>query len=178
MSIRQQSQQLAGEVVVPYSVVGCCDKVEKHSSGLLLSRKAILDILCHQGDLVHGRPPVSKARLLLWDQWVDDWFGTSVDESLENFKGVTQQRYGTVAIWVPSGFSGLGLATASALFQIFGVLSWRMQEGRKSQNQDLRADPVWSINSVKMESNPRDFPGFRRLRPEASSSGLKGSEIL
>ena len=53
-----------------------------------------------------------------------------------------------------------------------------MQELRKSQNQDLRADPAWSINSGKMESNPGDFPGFKRLRAAANSSGLKGSEIL
>jgi len=30
----------------------------------------------------------------------------------------------------------------------------------------------------KMESNSGDFPGFRRLRAAANSSGLKGSEIL
>jgi len=53
-----------------------------------------------------------------------------------------------------------------------------MQELRKSQNQDLRADPAWSINSGKMESNTGDFPGFKRLRAAASSPGLKGSEIL
>jgi len=53
-----------------------------------------------------------------------------------------------------------------------------MQEVRKSQNQDLKADPAWSINSGKMESNPGDFPDFRCLRAAASSSGLKGSEIL
>jgi len=53
-----------------------------------------------------------------------------------------------------------------------------MQELGKSQNQDLRAEPVWSRNSRKMESNPRDVPDFRRLRAAASSSGLKGSEIL
>jgi len=50
-----------------------------------------------------------------------------------------------------------------------------MQEVRKSQNRDLRADPAWSINSGEMESNPGDFPGFRHLRAAASSSGLKGS---
>jgi len=33
-----------------------------------------------------------------------------------------------------------------------------MQEVRKLQNQDLRADPAWSMNSGKMESDPRDFP--------------------
>jgi len=53
-----------------------------------------------------------------------------------------------------------------------------MQELRKSQNQDLIADPAWSINSGKMECNPGDFPGFRRLRAAANTSGLKGSEIL
>ena len=53
-----------------------------------------------------------------------------------------------------------------------------MQELRKLQNQDLRADPAWSINSGKMESNLVDFPGFRRLRAAANSYGLKCSEIL
>ena len=78
--------------------------------------------------------------MLLWEQWVDEWFNTSEDESIEDFKGGTQQRYGPVALWVPSGFSGLGITTISALFQIFGILSWRMQAVRKSQNQDVRAD--------------------------------------
>jgi len=53
-----------------------------------------------------------------------------------------------------------------------------MQELRKLQNQDLRADPAWSMNSKKMQSNPRDFNDFKHLRVTASSSGLKGSEIL
>jgi len=53
-----------------------------------------------------------------------------------------------------------------------------MQERKEWQNQDLRADPAWSMNSGKMESIPGDFSGFRRLRAAASSSGLKGSEIL
>jgi len=121
---------------------------------------------------------VSEARLLLWEQWVDDCFNTSVDESLEDFEGDTQQRYSTIALWVPTGFSGLGIATTSTLLQIFGILSWRMQELRKLQNQDLRADPAWSMNSGKMESNPGDFPGFRSLRTAVNSSGLKGLEIL
>jgi len=59
VSIRQQLQQLAGETVVPYNVVGCCE-VDKHSSSLLLSWKAILDVLCQQGDLVYSQLPVSK----------------------------------------------------------------------------------------------------------------------
>jgi len=64
--IGKQSQQLAGEAAMPYGVVGCCE-IDKHGSGLLLNRKAILDVLCEQGDLVYGRPPVSKARLFLWE---------------------------------------------------------------------------------------------------------------
>ena len=78
----------------------------------------------------------------------------------------------------PSAFSGLGIATISAFLEIFGSVSWRMQKVRKLQNQDLRADPALSKNSGKMESNPGNFPGFRRLRAAANSSGLKGSEIL
>jgi len=38
------------------------------------------------GDLVCDRPPVLKVRLLPREQWVDDWFKTSVDQSLKDFK--------------------------------------------------------------------------------------------
>jgi len=99
VSIRQQLQQLAGEAAVPYSIVGCCE-VDKHSFGLCFSQKAILDILCQQGDLVYGRPPVSKARLLPREQWVNDWVDTSVDECFEDFKGDTLQAYGMISLWV------------------------------------------------------------------------------
>ena len=104
-------------------------------------------------------------------------FNTSVDESLEDLEGDTQKRYRAIALWVPSGFSNFGIETSSALFQIFVILSWHKQEVRKSQNQDLRADLVWSINSGKMESRLEDFPSFRRLRAAASFSGLEGPEI-
>jgi len=62
------------------------------------NRKAILDVLCQQGDLVYGRPPVLKLKTLLLprEQWVD----TRLDESLEDFKGDAQQRCGTVTLWV------------------------------------------------------------------------------
>jgi len=83
VSIRQQSQKLACEAAVSYSVVGCCE-IDKHSSSLLFSRKAILDVLCQQGDLVYGRPPVPKNCLPTWEQWVVDWIDTRVDESLED----------------------------------------------------------------------------------------------
>jgi len=51
--------------------------------------------------LIYGRPPASEARLLLWEQWVGDCFDTSLDESFEDFKGDTQQRYRTTALRVP-----------------------------------------------------------------------------
>jgi len=82
VSLRQQSQQFGGETVIPYNVVGCCE-IDKHSSGLFPYRKSNLDVLCQQGDLIYGRPPVSKARLLMWKQWVGDWFDTSVDEPVK-----------------------------------------------------------------------------------------------
>jgi len=88
---------------MPHSVTGCCE-VDKHSSGLLVNRKAILDVLYQQGDLVYGGTPVSKARLLAREQWVDDWVATIVDESLEDFKGDIQQGYRTVTLWVPQRF--------------------------------------------------------------------------
>jgi len=50
---------------MPYTAVGCCE-IDKHNSGLLLSRKAVLDVLPQQGDLICGVSPVSKARLFLW----------------------------------------------------------------------------------------------------------------
>jgi len=53
-----------------------------------------------------------------------------------------------------------------------------MEEVRKSQNQNLKADPAWRINSGKTESRPKDFPGFRCLWAAASFFGMKGSEIL
>jgi len=42
-----------------------------------------------------------NVRLFLWEQRVDDWFDTSVDESLEDFKRDSQKSYGTIALWVP-----------------------------------------------------------------------------
>jgi len=90
--------------VVPYFFAVCGGKGEaaianhlhdhadhdKHSSSLLLRRNTILVILCQQDDVIYGRPPLSKARLLPREQWVDDWIDTRVDESLEDVKGDTQ----------------------------------------------------------------------------------------
>jgi len=35
------------------------------------------------------------------EQWANDRVDTIVDESLEDFEGDTQQRYGTIALWDP-----------------------------------------------------------------------------
>ena len=51
--IRQKSQQLAGEAMVPDSVKSFC-QVHKYGTGLLLSFKRFLDILRKQNDLVHN----------------------------------------------------------------------------------------------------------------------------
>ena len=48
----QQIQKLAGEVTVPYSIIGCCE-VNKHSSGLLFRQKALLNVLSQQSDLIN-----------------------------------------------------------------------------------------------------------------------------
>jgi len=61
----------APQQVETFKYLWSCE-VDKHSSGLRFSRKAILDVLCQHGDLVYGRPPVSKARLLPREQWADE----------------------------------------------------------------------------------------------------------
>jgi len=53
-----------------------------------------------------------------------------------------------------------------------------MQEVRKSQNRDFESQPGVEYELREYGMQPGDFPGFRRLRATASSSGLKGSEIL
>ena len=45
-------------------------------------------------DLVYSQPPVSKARLILWEQWVDGWIDTSVNEPLDFFKRDKHRRFG------------------------------------------------------------------------------------
>jgi len=165
LSIRYQSQQLVSEAEMPYSVASSCE-VDKHSSGLLLNRKAILDVLCQQGDLIYGRPPVSKARLLLRGQWVDDWFDTSVDEPLEDFKEETQQRYATVALWVPQWLFWLRDRIVSALLQIleFCIGACKMWGSHKTKIWEPTQCGVWT-------------PGRRNPIPETFlASGAWGQQ--
>jgi len=90
-------------------------------------------------------------------------------------KGTLSRDIGTLLFVFldPSGFSGLGFATISAPVYIFGILSCRMQEMKKPQNQDFGSDPAWSMIFRKMESNPGEFSEFRRLRKAASSSSFR-----
>jgi len=83
-----------------------------------------------------------------------------------------------ITLWAPKGLFGLGITTISALLQILGIMSWRMQEVQRLYNQDLRADLAWSINSGKIESKTGDFPGFKWLRALTNSSGVTEPEIL
>jgi len=93
-------------------------------------------------------------------------------------KGTYNRDIGRKVFGSSNGFSGSGIATISAFLQIIGILSWRTQEMRKSQNLDLRVNLARSINSGKMESRPRDFLGLRRLRAPASSFSTKKPEVL
>jgi len=64
--------------------------------------------------------PCRRAGLLPREQWVDDWVDTSVDESLKDFKGDSQQGYGTITLWVPQWL----------LFQANGgEVMWRPGDG-------------------------------------------------
>jgi len=73
---------------MPYSVAGCSD-IDKHSSSVFLSRKAILDALCQSDSDLRLTSHV-ESRLFVREQRIDDWFDTSVDESPEDLERGTQ----------------------------------------------------------------------------------------
>ena len=50
--------------------------------------------------LVKQLDPLSKPSLLAWEQGVDNRFNTSVDQSFEDLVGDTEQKDGTIALWV------------------------------------------------------------------------------
>ena len=76
--VRQKSQQLAGEDMVPDSVASSC-QINKHGISLLFCSKRILNVLCEQNDLICGRLSVSKSSLFFWKQGIDYWFNAIVD---------------------------------------------------------------------------------------------------
>jgi len=66
-------------------------------------------------------------------------------------KILKETRSRDIRRWIFGPQNGIfALETTRALLQILGILSWRMQEKKKSHNQDLRTDPAWSINSGKI----------------------------
>jgi len=67
--------------------------VRSPNTAATFSAKAIFDVLCQQGDLIYGRPPVSRTSLLLSKQCFGDWFDTSVDEPLKDLEGDAQKIY-------------------------------------------------------------------------------------
>jgi len=95
-----------------------------------------------------------------------------------NLKGTYSRDMGQQLFGSPSAFSDLGIKIISALLQIFRIFSWRMQELKEIAKTRFESRPGVEYNSGKMESSPGNFPGFRRLRAAARSSGLRGSEIL
>ena len=66
---------------------------------------------------------MSKSSLFLSEQGVDYWLDATVDQSFKDLVRVAEQRDGTVVLWVLYRFQSLGIATTSALFQTFGILS-------------------------------------------------------
>ena len=80
----------------------------------------------------------------------------SIDKTLEDLEGDTQQRDGSMALWIPWGPIYLK-ETTSALLQILGILRLRNQKNRNSYN--FISEPAWSANSGQMESGPAAFPG-------------------
>ena len=97
--VREKSQQLAGEATVPDSVISSC-QIDKHCTSLLFFLKRILNVLCKKNDLIYDRLSVSKSSLFLWEQGVDYWFNTIVDQSFKDHVRNAEQRDGTVALWV------------------------------------------------------------------------------
>ena len=84
---------------MPDSVIGSC-QVNKDGTGLLFRFECILNALHEQSDLIRCGPSASKTRLFPWEQRVNKRFDASVDKSLENLVGNTEQEDRTIAPWV------------------------------------------------------------------------------
>ena len=99
VSVWQQTQKLAGEAAVPYSIIGCCE-ISKYSTSLLLCQKALLDVLSQQNELIYSQSPMSETSLLPREKRVDGGLDTGVDKKLEDLEGDTQQRDGSITLWI------------------------------------------------------------------------------
>ena len=103
MLVWQKFQQLAGEATMPDSVISSCHS-DKHGTSLFFCLKRILNVLQKQNDLIYSR--VSKSSLFLWKQEVDYWFNTIAVQKFEDLLRDTEQRDGTVALWLLYRFRG------------------------------------------------------------------------
>ena len=56
---------------------------------------------------------------------------------LEDLEGDTQQRDGSIVLWIHRGLLGLWIVTTSALLQILRILRLHKQEERNSHKQDF-----------------------------------------
>ena len=121
---------------------------------------------------------MSKPRLLFREQWISNWFDKGVDKPLKNLVGDTKQRYQLITFWSLIGFTGFGITTTSALFQILEILSCCKQEERKSCNQDFKAAPAWIIRSRQIESGPRDLSGLKCWSAAVNSICEKFTDIF
>ena len=132
--------------------------------------KRILNILRKQNDLIYGSLSVSKFTLFLWEQEADYWFNAIVDQSLKDLVRDSEQSDATVALWVSTGFEGLGIATTSALLQIFRILSRRKQKKKKLRNQNFKQRLAWIKSYGQIKSGPEALPGGQQqMRMEGSS---------
>ena len=93
MGLSAGSQQLTGEAMAPDSVISSC-QIDEHGTSVLFCFKRILNVLRKQNDLMYGRFSVSKFNLFLWEQRVDYWFETIVDQSFEDLVRDADQRDG------------------------------------------------------------------------------------
>ena len=127
----------------------------------------ILDVLCQQGDLVYGRPPVSISRLLPWEQCVDDWFGTSVGESFEDFKGTHSRDMGRYLLVFPSGSQQLVLFSKSLEFWVGLCRKWKSRQTKISE-QDCGVGGKISDSDSRLRLRP--FQNFRLRLSKISDS--------
>ena len=124
---------------------------------------------------------MSETSLLPREKRVDGELVTSIDKSLEDLKGDTHQRDGSITLWIPWGIIWLKDCDNLCSSQILGILRLRKQEDRNSHDQDFISEPAWNINFGQMESGPVAFPSFLCWRGDMKSSErlrLSGVQIL
>ena len=77
---------------------------------------------------------MSETSLLPREKRVDGELVTSIDKSLEDLKGDTHQRDGSITLWIPWGIIWLKDCDNLCSSQISGILRLRKQEDRNSHD--------------------------------------------